>query len=318
MAKKYEKFTYEYFVRRAKEIHGNKYNYDKVIIKSHNDKVKIYCNKHQKYFFQRPYGHLDGKGCPICANENRNNGRKYTTEIYIKKANEKHNNYYDYTKTKYVNSKSKIIIICKYHGEFSQVAAEHLQGKGCPKCAIKRIHNTKKLPFEQFVERANKIHNNKYIYDKISYDCYSKPVKIYCPKCNNWFIQKPSKHLKGQGCPKCKNMSYGEMKIEKWLKSNKIKYETQKRFKNCNYIQQLRFDFYLPDYNLCIEYQGRQHYEEVEIFDNGESVELRQKRDEIKKQFCKNNNIKLLEIKYTENIINKLEETISKIILDKQ
>lgn len=303
MTKKYEKFTYEYFVRRAKEVHGNKYDYANTIVKSYKDKVKIFCNKHQEYFFQRPYGHLEGKGCQKCANENRNNSRKYTTQSFIQKANIVHHDTYDYSETEYVNSKTKVVIICKKHGKFLQTPAMHLEGKGCLKCSIEKLHSNQKLPFKIFLERAKLLFGNKYFYFSSTYDGFHKSIKIYCKTCKKVFTKKVSKHLCGQGCPYCnKSISLGEQRIMNWLNINRIAFDFQKRFKKCKHKTILRFDFYLPSYNMCIEYQGRQHYEPVELFDKEESLHDRQERDKIKREFCKKENIKFLEIKYNEPV----------------
>lgn len=94
----------------------------------------------------------------------------------------------------------------------------------------------------------------------------------------------------------------------KWLKSKDIRYITQKRFKDCKDKQLLPFDFYLPDYNLCIEFQGRQHYFMWRNEINQDRLEKQRQHDQIKKDYCKKNNIRLLEIKYNENINQKLKE----------
>ena len=297
------KHIYENFIEKAKQIHGDKYNYDEVEIVNSLTKVKIFCKKHKEYFFQRIYGHLEGKGCPKCANENRNNNRKYTTESFIKRANIIHKNKYDYSKTIYSDSKTKVIIICPIHGQFLQIPSMHLKGEGCLLCSIEKIHNDKKLPFKEFIKRAKYIFGNKYSYFQSTYDSFHKNIKIYCKSCKHIFFKKVYKHLQGYGCPYCsKKISTGEQKIMKWLEDRNINFYFQKTFKNCRDKHLLKFDFYLPCYNMCVEYQGRQHYESIILFDKEETLLDRQRRDNIKREFCKNNGIKLLEIKYNENI----------------
>ena len=123
--------------------------------------------------------------------------RKLTQEEFINLVNEKHNNKYDYSLVKYTNSKYKIRIICPIHGEFEQFPHHHLTGSGCRECVGKPVLNT-----EKFIERAKKIHANKYDYSKSIYIKGSLKLIITCPNHGD-FEQRPSDHLKGQGCPKC-------------------------------------------------------------------------------------------------------------------
>ncbi len=187
----------------------------------------------------------------------------------------------------------------------------HLQKYGCPKCS-----KNKKLTTEEFIERSKKIHgDNRYDYSKVKY--VNAHTKI-CIICNNHkhpfeFWQSADSHLKNNGCPKC-NASKGEIKIENFLIKNKIKFEEQKQFNDCKYKQSLLFDFYLFQYNLCIEFDGQGHFQKInwsgkmtdeEIENNFKNYQL---RDQIKNEYCKNNNINLLRIKYDENVEEKLTE----------
>ena len=117
--------------------------------------------------------------------------------------------------------------------------------------------------------------------------------------------------MRGANCPKC-NSSRGETKIDKYLKDNNIKYESQKKFDECKYKNKIPFDFYLPDYNLCIEFDGVQHFEPVNKFGGEEALKINKEKDSIKNKFCKDNNIDLLRIHYTEinNITNIIKEKL--------
>ena len=123
------------------------------------------------------------------------------------------------------------------------------------------------------------------------------------------FEQTPASHLKGSGCPRCKN-SKGENKIYNYLNDKKIVFETQKSFVGCRNINPLFFDFYLPKYNMCIEYDGIQHFKSIERFGGVSEFDNCRIRDNIKNNYCKDNNIKLLRIKYDEHIIEKLKMKI--------
>lgn len=165
---------------------------------------------------------------------------------------------------------------------------------------------------DEFINHSNKIHNNKYDYSLTKYKSAHKKVKIICPE-HGEFEQTPNSHLRGNGCVKCKtNISKGEQKIIDWLKEHNIKYVPQHTFPDCKYKKLLPFDFYLPEYNMCIEYQGSQHYRISECWGGEEKLKLVQLRDKIKTNYCKDNNIKLLRIKYNENIVKKLNSHFGK------
>ena len=122
--------TTEEFVRRAKAIHGDKYDYSKVVYQKKDSKVCIICPKHGE-FWQTPHNHSRGQKCPKCALENKT----MTTEKFISKAQAIHGNMYNYSKVNYIDTKTKVCIICPIHGEFWQRPDIHLRGSICPKCS---------------------------------------------------------------------------------------------------------------------------------------------------------------------------------------
>ena len=117
----------------------------------------------------------------------------------------------------------------------------------------------------------------------------------------------------GCGCPKCNN-SKGEMSIMKILDDVKINYEYQKSFKDCRNKLPLSFDFYLIDYNICIEFDGRQHFQIIEKWGGIDELASTQKRDQIKNEYCHNNNIRLYRIKYDEDINLRMGDIIKNLI----
>lgn len=358
--------TTEEFVKQAQLLNPN-YDYSQVSYKTNKDKVKIICDKGHS-FMQTPNHHLRGESCPYCSNS-----VQLTTKSFIERATKIHNNKYDYSLVQYKTSGDKVKIICPIHGLFEQNAGSHLLGFGCKKCgrySIKKSTNdlvkkleqlygnhydyslvewkgreskikiicpkhgtqkintryalkgnmcckecyfdTKRLTQKEFEDKANYIHNNKFDYSLSKYKNASTPITIKCNK-GHIFKMKPQEHLYSCcGCPICmsEKRSSGERKIRWLLTQNKIEFEEQKTFDGCKYKQLLLFDFYLPQYNLCIEYQGRQHYKSENWYGGEKDFELRQIRDNIKREFCKNNNIDLLEIKYNESISNKLNKYI--------
>lgn len=183
------------FIKKASKIHCNKYNYSLVEYVRADKLVKIKCEKHG-IFEQSPNSHLSGCGCKQCFNDKRS----LNFDDFVKKCLIIHNNKYNYSKSKFKTTKDKIIIICNMHGEFTQRVSSHLSGNGCRKCQLKNASHTKEI----FIKKADKIHNYKYNYDNINYKNQSTKIKIKC-SIHDFFMQLPSCHLSGRGCPKCKS-----------------------------------------------------------------------------------------------------------------
>ena len=224
-----------------------------------------------------------------------------TKELFIEKSNLIHKNKYDYSLIDYKNQRSIIMIICPEHGEFKQIAYSHSQGIGCPTCGGATRKTT-----EEFIKEANKIHNFKYNYKLTIYKSAHKKVKIICPE-HGIFEQTPNGHIRGNSCPNCKyNISKGEITITNYLTENSIKFIPQYKFENCKIKRPLPFDFYLSEHNICIEYDGSQHFRSSKAWGGEEKLKLTQYRDKTKNEYCKNNNIRLIRIKYNENILEKL------------
>jgi len=285
------------------QIHGDKYDYSLVNYKDNSTKITIICHRHG-VFDQTPKIHKKGSGCPRCS-KNYFDGE----EKLVNKFNKIHNNKYDYSNMVYKNDMSKIDIICRSHGLFSQIVNNHLNGKGCPKCGKHKTKIKQRLSKEEFIEKSINIHGSKYNYSLVDYINNSTKVKIKCDK-HGYFYQIPKNHLLGKGCSKC-NFSKGEMKIENYLKKNNIKYVIQKQFEDLKSDKDkfLRFDFFLPNINTCIEYNGKQHYEPIDRFGGVDSYKRRIYLDNEKKKYCNKNDINLITISYlNENNIPKILE----------
>jgi len=207
------------YIARAKEIHKDKYDYSLVSdIFSKDDRIDIICQEHG-VFNQCISNHVNTKqGCPACA------GRKMrTNEEMLKLFDEVHEIKYQYPDFQYKNNRQKLKIVCEKHGEFTQVIKEHQKGANCPRCV-----GNQKMTTVEFNEKANNVHKNRYIYDKVEYSGNDKKVTITCQKHGD-FEQSPHFHLTGGGCPKCHSNS---SKIEnEWLDSLGLPcLEKQKRF----------------------------------------------------------------------------------------
>ena len=199
-----KKLTTEEFIRRAKEIHGDKYDYSKVVYKGVDTPVTIICPIHGE-FQQTPYHHINRKqGCGKCADEFTSERCSSTTDEFIRKAKEIHGDKYDYSKVVYKKAIKPVTIICPIHGEFKQTPHDHLRYSGCKKCADeKRMkNNSQRLSTEEFIKRSVEKHGDKYDYSKVNYVNSNTPVRIVCSKHGD-FMQLPSIHMGGAGCPKC-------------------------------------------------------------------------------------------------------------------
>ena len=276
------------FIEQAKKVHGDKYDYSKVEYVNNHTKVCIICPEHGE-FWQLPTNHLKGQGCAKCLE------LVDGVQSFINKAKKVHGDKYDYSKVEYINTKTKVCIICPEHGEFWQTPNNHLNGKGCSECGNLKIRKSKLKSQKLFIEQAHKIHGDRYNYDKVQYIDGRTKVCIICPK-HGEFWQKPSSHLWKKGCPLC-CQSHLEEEVSLLLLRNNINFEYQKKFdwlKNKATNLPLSFDFYLPEYNIAIECQGEQHFKPVKYFGGEESYKIVLERDLTKINLATNNNITLL------------------------
>jgi len=225
--------------------------------------------------------------------------KRLTTENFIERSDIIHNNKYNYSLVNYKNNKTKVKIICSEHGIFEQRPDDHLKGCGCAICS------GNVMTTEMFIDKSKKIHGDKYDYSLVDYKKYKIKVEIVCSK-HGVFKQTPYHHMIGCGCQVC-NESKGERDIKKILDKCNILYEYQKTFEGCRYKRLLPFDFYLKEYNTCIEYDGLQHDKPISTWGGDEYFNIVKKRYKIKNNYCEKNNIKMLRIKYNENIKDKLD-----------
>lgn len=237
------------FIQRAKEIHGDKYDYSKSFYQKSIIPVEIVCPIHGS-FYMRPHNHLKGQGCPLCANKEKGAYRKNNTENFIKRATEKHNGKYDYSKVEYVNNHTKVCIICPEHGEFWQKPNDHLRGIGCFQCG-RKYNLTEK---EVLGALQTKYKNVIYQY---------KPPFLH-----------------------------GKTSAQS-------------------------IDFFLPDYNVGIEYHGRQHFIPIPKFGGDEGFEKTKERDYRKHQKCQENGLTIYYLTFekcdTSNYFSKVYTNLDEL-----
>ena len=235
--------------------------------------------------------------------EKEKNMKKLTQDEYIRRCSLRHNNKFNYSKVKFKNVREKVIIICPTHGDIHIDAGNHLYRNGCDSCARDK-HKLTNLS-EERLENLKMIHNNKYTYSDLKVD--KGFINIECPE-HGTFRQYLYFHEYGHGCTECNSSSRGEDKIKSILDNLNLEYYRNHIFNECKNKKGLRFDFYLPNLNSCIEYDGEHHFKENKYFGIG-NLEYVRKNDDIKNKYCRENNIKLIRIPYYD--YDKIDEILS-------
>ena len=310
-----KKKTTQDIIAEFTDIHGDKYNYDRINYINNRSKVVIICQDHGE-FKQRPNDHLQGTGCPKCAGQNK------TTKDLVSEFRNIHKNKYNYDKVIYKNVKTKVIIICSKHGEFLQRPSDHLKRSGCPDCGTDSTAKKRTSDTQQFIEKAKKVHGEIYDYSLVEYKKDNIPVKIICSK-HGVFKQIPNNHLQEKGCPKCVNKNEtktGEILTE--LLPN-ISVERQLSWgKIFNLKLNRRCDFYFEkdSQKYIVEYNGRQHYQPVQFGKMSlsiakENFKKQQQRDQELKDLCAQHNINLIEIDGREYQGSKIKDYLKKRII---
>lgn len=300
------KLTQEEFLKRAKNIHNNAYDYSKTLYKNYRSSVVIICKKHGE-FLQTAGAHLSGEGCPICGKKLA--AKKHTSSIdkLLKKFKKVHGDAYLYDFGSAKKQTDYITITCKKHNYiFKQRICNHILGHGCPLC-----NGGVNLKTEGFCKKANVIHNGKYDYSLVNYVNKNTPVAIIC-KTHGVFYQKPHDHICGCGCPKCKIWKT-QQKIYNFL-CNTFPNETWYWEYSPDWLGLQRFDIYNKRINLAIEYNGEQHYMPIKKFGGKLGFYKRKRLDNIKKEKCKLNNCKLYIIKYNCLNFDKLKEDVNSFL----
>lgn len=246
--------TLEQFLARARQIHGDKYDYS--LVEYHGvqkRKVKILCPEHG-VFEQLPMTHMQGRGCNACGAEQC--VRRKSNDWFIGRAREVHGDRYDYSRVQYQRSLSKVTITCPDHGDFEQVAAYHLNGNGCQQCAP----NTRQSR-EQFVVRANKTHNSRYRYGP--YSRMHDKATIICRE-HGAFEQIAKDHTDGHGCPQCAaeaTTSEHESALSAWLRNMDLTVVRNDRA----LLDGMEIDIYLPEQKIGIEFQGAYWHNDIRL-----------------------------------------------------
>lgn len=200
--------TKEIFIERARAVHGDKYDYSKVQYTRNDTPVAIICPEHGE-FQQAPTRHWRGSGCTQCGKKQRVQSCQHTLQTFLQKANQVHDNQYDYSLVTDYAPNIRVPIKCPEHGVFYQSVSIHLSGCGCPDCGERKRHNKQKMSKETFVALANAVHNNRYSYNLLSdndnfssHTTRGERITIICPE-HGPFQRSAYGHLRGASCPQC-------------------------------------------------------------------------------------------------------------------
>lgn len=251
--------------------------------------MQIICPKDHKW--EISFGDFKyGRRCPHCKNEEKKQKQfQEIKELMMKEG-------YELLEKEYINNSIPMKVKCHFGHEFYITSANFKKGRRCSEC-----YKFKKLTYEYvcdfFAEEGYEVISNNYV-------SANDKLKVKCPHGHIFKISY-AKFYTGRRCSQCKKSS-GEQEVEKVLKKHNIDYKYQFAFKNCKKIMPLPFDFYLPQQNVLIEFDGEQHFKENRF--KGTKLKDIQERDNIKTNYCKDNNIKLIRIPYwdfdkTEKII---------------
>lgn len=218
--------------------------------------------------------------------------KDYYKILGVEKARMVHGDKYDYSKVEYVNKKTNVLIICPKHGEFYQTPNSHIyQKSGCKFCRNEDLSSKRTMDNALWIKKVNDIHQGKYDYRKTHYTGYYNKVVITCP-IHGDFEQIANDHQQGKGCPKCRS-SHMERDIEKILQENKLEYICQYRPSFLvNGKSHMSLDFFLPQYNIAIECQGKQHFIGNTFYSR--DIQKIIDRDKRKRLLCQENGINLV------------------------
>jgi Zn finger protein HypA/HybF involved in hydrogenase expression len=241
-----QRLTQEEFIRRAKEVHGDKYGYEGAVFKGTKSPVRLRCPEHG-YFEQQARVHLQGGDCRKCGFRKISGSRRKSQDEYVRQAIEKHAGRYDYSEVEYRGRGHKIRIVCDEHGPFLQEPQDHLRGSGCPTCARgARVNKERKarglqpvrLTQDDFLRKAKRSHGATYNYSKAVYTKHSEPVIVICG-LHGEFMQTAGDHMRGRGCPTCARRKAGlrqRKTTDMFIAEATAKHEGRYSYPNCRYV----------------------------------------------------------------------------------
>ena len=251
--KQFDRLSFEEFLQRAIEIHGDRYDYSLLVLTNTSAKVKIGCSAHG-FFEQRAADHIRGRGCDRCGG-----GFLKTTVEFIEKASTCHRGKFNYDLVEYSGSWTPVKIVCPIHGLFEQTPITHLDSYGCPECGLDSKRDTK----EEFLAKAHDAHEGRYDYSLVEYQSSKVKVKIVCP-IHGVFEQRPMAHIWGHGCIKC-TATISKPETE-WLDKIGVP-QKYRQFTIKDNGRWFKVDGFNPDTNIVYEFYGDYWHGNPIVFD---------------------------------------------------
>ena len=314
-----QKQTIDEWIKKARQIHGDKYDYSKVDYKGWDEKVCIICPEHGE-FWQNPTSHIakhHKRGCPKCG-ENL----PKSTEEFIKESINLYGNKYDYSKTNYINGKTKVCITCPIHGDFYIIPNNHLKQCGCPKC-----NKDKKLLEEKniFIKTAKEKYKDKYDYSKVIYKGKTTAVTVICP-IHGEFKIKPIDHIKGYGCPECRKNENALTYQKCYEIAKQYQYELDFKLYDKKAFNKSKRESWLDDFNWLIKQTNKGNERTIYVYefpDNSAYVGLtnwlehrdyqhrQEKSNSSVYEYSINNNIDIPQVKILEENVDENQAGIS-------
>ena len=258
-----------------------------------------------------------GARCPMCARKARVNtrkgGRRKTHEDFLEEVRSLVGEEYT-VNSKYEKWDTKVSFTHNSCGNtFLMVPNSFLNGRGCPECGRKRSNYTRSSNSNIFKEKLRLKYGEEYT-PLEDYKNNSTNILVKHNTCGNSWSVRPANLLWGYGCPRCKQ-SKGEKLVEEYLSSKGVNFTTQKKFKDLKAIKNLSFDFYLPEENILIEYQGQQHYYPIDIFGGEEQFKKQVEYDNKKRKYAKEKGYHLIEIPYKYTSIEDIDKILNKVLV---
>ena len=308
-----QKYTQEEFIEKVKKLHQNKkhLSFEKTIYKDSHTKATVTCEKHGDFDIQAAHILDKDFDCKYCKKEYKN--KKSSEEYYNKFIKEAKNKWpeidYSITEPCYTGRHNDYEICCKEHG-IQKVKGHTFLKKGCPKCDCGEGYIDRQYTTQEFINELKKVYNDLYDFSETKYINWHTKVKVKCEK-HGYFYREPIRLLKEKrGCPYC-TKSLLENEFSKFLDNNNIKYERECLF---DFLDKKRIDFYLSDYNVGIECQGRQHFYQNSKYNENIDINEVIKNDKYKFDICKEHGIKI----YYYTNVNYTGEYFSKLFKNKE
>ena len=294
------KKTNEQFQQEIYDLVGNEYVFLDVYVNT-NTKLRVKHNECGHIYGVRPADFLRGTRCPYCNGNHKKTDAEFKDEVYSLVGNE-----YEFIDP-YQGAFAKTRVKHNECGHIYKVTpANFIMGHRCSYC-----YGTPKKNNIQFLQEVYGLVGDDYTFLESYVDSYTK-LRVKHNNCGNIYEVSPHAFLSLHNrCPYC-NSSKGELIIAKILNTLNIKYESQKTFDNLKDTQLLSYDFYIPNQNILIEYQGLQHYEPVDYFGGEDKFKLQQKHDKLKSDYAKDHHYNLIAVPYMYDTLSKIKKYLVK------